>query len=454
VRRALILLLLWGGIQLLRPLEATHGASSQTLLVFGFLILAAYTVGEIATTVQLPKVTGYLAAGLLFGPSALGVVSLHAIADLAPVSRLAVALIAFLAGAELRWSELRDRARPLLTMLGTELLLSFAAIMTLLVVARAYIPFLTGLLLPETLVLAALFAAVAIVHSPAVVMALLTETRARGPVARTTLGMVLVADIVVVLLFSGLLALARTAVPSTASSGGPSFGLVAWEIGGSLLVGAALGGAIALYMRFVKRELLMFAIVVAFFGSEISRLAHVEALLTLLVAGFVVENGTKQGAAELLHAMERSAAPVFVVFFALAGAAIIVRDVLLIWPIAVAIVVVRALAIRFGCQIGARLSRAGDVERRYVWMGLVAQAGVAIGLVAVISEAYPERGSQMATLFLAVIAINQLLGPVLSRVALKRSGEIEVGPGAKGREPGEDVRGHELTPATQAPSGP
>src|SRR5688500_11256592 len=130
--------------------------------------------------------------------------------------------------------------------------------------------------------------------------------------------------------------------------------------------------------------------------------------------------------------MERSAAPVFVVFFALAGAAIIVRDVLLIWPIAVAVVAIRALAIRFGCQIGARISRAGDVERRYVWMGLVAQAGVAIGLVAVVSDAYPERGSQTATLSLAVIAINQLLGPVLSRLALKKSGEIESGVSGQG----------------------
>jgi hypothetical protein len=256
--------------------------------------------------------------------------------------------------------------------------------------------------------------------------------------------MVLVADIIVVLLFSALLAVTRTAVPSTVSVGGPSLGMVAWEIGGSLLVGIALGAAIALYMRFVKRELLLFAIVVTFFGSEIARLAHVEVLLTLLVAGFVVENGTKQGAAELLHAMERSAAPVFVVFFALAGAAIIVRDVLLIWPIAVAIVAVRALAIRFGCQIGARWSNAADLERRYVWMGLVAQAGVAIGLVTVVSEAYPERGSQMATLFLAVIAINQLLGPILSRLALKRSGEIE-------SDSAVSVRASATTPSVEHP---
>jgi Kef-type K+ transport system membrane component KefB len=344
---------------------------------------------------------------------------------------LAVALIAFLAGAELRWAELRERARSLLTMLGFELALSFIAIVALLVGAREYVPFLDDTTVSEALVISALFASVAIVHSPAVVMALLTETRARGPVARTTLGMVLMADIVVVLLFSGLLAVARSTIPTSEAAPGPSAGEVAWEIGGSILVGATLGGAIALYMRFVKRELLLFAIVVAFLGSEIARLAHVEVLLTLLVAGFVVENGTKEGAEELLHAMERSAAPVFVVFFAVAGAAIIVRDVLLIWPIAVAIVVVRALAIRFGCQIGAKLSPAGRVEGRYVWMGLVAQAGVALGLVTVVSEAYPERGAQMATLFLAVIAINQLVGPVLSRIALARAGEIESGPGAE-----------------------
>ena len=431
MRRAVILVLLWGGMQLLLMLDRSdHPASSRTLLVFGFLILAAYTVGEIVTLFKLPKVTGYLFAGLLFGPSALGAVSMHSIADLAPVSRLAVAVIAVLAGAELRWAELRERARSLLTMLGFELALSFIAIVALLVGARGYVPFLDDTTVTEALVISALFASVAIVHSPAVVMALLTETRARGPVARTTLGMVLMADIVVVLLFSGLLAVARSTIPTSAEAVGPSAGEVAWEIGGSILVGAALGGAIALYMRFVKRELLLFAIVVAFLGSEIARLAHVEVLLTLLVAGFVVENGTKEGAVELLHAMERSAAPVFVVFFALAGAAIIVRDVLLIWPIAVAIVVVRALAIRFGCQIGAKLSPASTLEGRYVWMGLVAQAGVALGLVTVVSEAYPERGAHMATLFLAVIAINQLVGPVLSRIALAKSGEIESGPDA------------------------
>ncbi len=435
MRRVAILGLLFAGMQLIAPLHGEGpGAARQTLLLFGFLMLAAYTVGELATLVSLPRITGYLLAGMLFGPSLLGTVPQTVIGELALVNRLAIALIAFLAGAELRWSELRERGRAILTMLGTELVLAFVAIAGTLIALQRFVPFLEG---GWTIVLAlsALFAAIAIVHSPAVTMAMLTETRASGPVARTTLGIVLVADVVVVLAFSGVLAMVRAVVPAPGGGESISAGLVAWEIGGAVIVGAALGVAIALYLRFVQRELLMFAVVVTFFGAEIARLAHVETLLTLLVAGFVTENVSKNGAA-LLHAMERSAAPVFVVFFALAGATISLPELASLWPIALAIVGVRALAVWGGCHLGARWARTGDQERRYVWMGLVAQAGVAIGLVTVIAEAYPERGAQMRTLLLAVIAINQLVGPVLARFALVRSGETAEQAARPNSEPG------------------
>src|SRR5690606_969798 len=107
--------------------------------------------------------------------------------------------------------------------------------------------------------------------------------------------------------FSGVLSLARSLVP--APGGGEavlSAGMIAWEMLGALLVGALIGGGVALYMRFVKREMMLFAIVVAFLGAEIARIAHVETLLTLLTAGFLVENATKADGRELLHAMERS----------------------------------------------------------------------------------------------------------------------------------------------------
>src|SRR5699024_9889795 len=126
MRRLVILLLLFGGMQLIIPL-GDPGQGSRVLLAFGFVILAAYTVGELATAIRLPKIVGYLAAGVVFGPYVLGPITMEAAARLDPINQLAVALIAFLAGAELRWSDVRDHGVALLKLMGTELTVSFLA---------------------------------------------------------------------------------------------------------------------------------------------------------------------------------------------------------------------------------------------------------------------------------------------------------------------------------------
>lgn len=459
MRRITILALLYIGILLIRPLAPPDaGIGAAALLVFGFLILGANTIGESAAAVSLPKITGYLLTGVAFGPSVLGVVSRGVIQELDPVNQLAIALIAFLAGAELPWGELRARGRMILTILGTELTLAFTGIVGLLVVLRNHVPFLQNGTMAQVLALSALFGAVAIVHSPAVVIALISETKARGPVARSTLGIVMVADVVVVLAFSAALAITRSVVPAVAGLGAGAAGAagsagagaagggvsavgLAWELGGSVLVGAVLGGFTSLYLRFVKRELMMFAIVIAFFGATIANLLHVEVLLTLMVAGFVTENvgSDRESAAELRNSMERSAAPVFVVFFALAGAAIDLRVLAEIWPLAFAVVAVRGSAVWGGTTLGSRWGGGNSAERRYTWMGLIAQAGVAIGLVRVVSDAYPSRGAAIQTLLLAVIAIDEVIGQVLFRLALVRAGEVGGEAGDRGGDTGEVV---------------
>ncbi len=424
MRRVIVLMLLYLLMQAVLPLgEGTPAA--LVLMAFGFLILGAYSVGELATTVRLPKIVGYLVAGLAVGPAALNFVSVPVMEQLAPVSELAIALIAFLAGAELQIDEVRKRGVLLLKMMTAELSVSFIGIVVVLVSLHHYLPFLDGAPWAEVIGFSILFASVAVVHSPAVTMALLSESGAKGVVARTTLGVVLLADVAVVLTFSGALALTRVLAPPT--SGGPvvSSWAVLWEIGGAVLVGAVLGAVVALYLRFIKRELFIFAILVAFFGAEIAGLLHVETLLTLLVAGFVAENAGGGEGEHLRHAMERAGAPVFVVFFALAGAKIKPEAVIQLWPLVIPIVVVRAAGIWAGTQLGAWWAKAEPAAAKYTWMGLISQAGVAIGLSSVVANVYPERGEEMRTLFLAIIAINETIGPILFRLSLLRSGEAK-----------------------------
>jgi Kef-type K+ transport system membrane component KefB len=422
MRRLVILALLLGGMQLVL-MAGPADARGQALLTFGFLILAAYTVGELAKQFHLPKIVGYLAAGAVFGPAVLGVVPETAVLQLDAVSNLAIALIAFLAGAELEWAELRRRGIALLRVTSTELGVTFVFIVCTLLVLRGHVPFLAGMNPVVMLTFAGLFASIAIVHSPAVTMALLTETGARGPVARTTLSVVLLADVVVVVVFSAALAAARALVPS-GTAGVGSFGATAWEIGGSIPVGIVIGGVVAMYLRFVRAELFLFAILVTLFGSEIARLLHVETLLTLLVAGFVAETFAPGSTGRALrHAMERSAAPVFVVFFALAGAKLDLGALSRLWPVVIPLVLARVAGIWVGTRLGARWAGLPPVERDSLWMGLVSQAGVAIGLVTVAGAVYPAAGGDMRTILLSVIAVNETMGAILFRRALIGAGE-------------------------------
>ncbi|MGH7467278.1 MAG: cation:proton antiporter [Longimicrobiales bacterium] len=424
MRAVFILLLLLGGMHQILPL-GQQGLGAETLLAFGFLILAAWTVAELVKPLRFPHIVAFLVAGIIFGPHGLGTVTADATARLNAVSQLAISMIAFLAGAELSVREVKERGVALLKIVSVEMLVTFTAVLGLLLYARPYLDFLTGLSPGSDVAFAILFAAVATAHSPAVTLAILSETRARGVVARTTLGAVLVSDVAVVLLVTAAVAAARFVSPP-ADLEVLSLANVSWQIGGALLVGSALGLAISAYIRFVHRELILFGVLIAFLGGEIARVAQVDVLLALIVAGFLTENlAPGNRGDELRVAMQRSAAPVFVVFFALAGAKIDLKLIASLGAILVPIFLVRALGIYAGTRIGAHWAGLPNPARRVVWMGLISQAGVAIGLATVVGEVYPGVGPIVRNTMLALIALNELIGPILFRRALVVAGEVE-----------------------------
>jgi Kef-type K+ transport system membrane component KefB len=430
VRRLIVLALLVGAMKLIEPLGVPGGAA-EALLTFGFLILAAYAAGELVAGFGLPKLVGYLLGGVVAGPSVLSTVTPTGVGQLAPVSDLAIAMIAFLAGAELRGEELRRRGKMLLQLTVSEVTVTFVLVVALLLVFKPLVPFLVDVPWRTAVIFAGLFASMAVIHSPAVTMAILTETRANGPVARTTLGVVLISDVVVVLLFTAMLALTQRMVPASGGAGAAVLPMV-WEVLGAVPIGAALGFAVAQALRVARGELLLFAVLVALFGQQVAALLHVEVLLTLLVAGFVAINTARDhtGSA-FLGAMERAAAPVFVVFFALAGTKLEVLQLAVLWPVVVPICVVRVVGIRAGLRLGAAVARVPHAPVAGVWQGLVSQAGVAIGLVTIAAETYPAAGEAMRTVLLSVIAVNETIGAIVFRRALVQAGEV-----GGGAEPG------------------
>jgi Kef-type K+ transport system membrane component KefB len=428
IRRLVVLVLLVGGAVLLEPLRVpTEGViAPRSLFLFGILLLTADTFGALAHDIGFPRLVGYLVAGLALGPSVLDIVPPGVLQDLSMMKQLAVGLIALLAGAELRIKDLVDRYRTIAWVLALQTAAVLVGLTLLILLLRTWVPFLQDLEVPPLLFVAFLFAAALTVNSPMVTLALLTETRADGPLAKTTLGVVLVADVLVILVFTVAFSLAQASLGGTTASAPEILLRLLSEVVGSILAGALVGGVLTLYLRFVRRELVVFAVVVVFATAAAAQTLHFELLLSLLVAGFLVENVAPVRAEPLVDMLHLMAVPVFVIFFAMAGADLRLQAFIALWPIVLTVALVRMGLIYAGSTAGARLGRAEPVVIRYAWTGLVSQAGVALGLATIVADRLPRLGLAMQTVIVGIIAFNESVGPVLFRTGLDRAGEIRV----------------------------
>src|SRR5919107_5073229 len=168
-------MLLVGGAVLLEPLRApTEGViAPRSLFLFGILLLPADTFGAIAHDLRLPRLIGYLVAGLALGPSATGIVPAGVLEDLGMMKRLAIGLIGLLAGAELRMTDLRQRYRLILVIMGLQTIAVAVVLASTTLLAREWIPFLQDLEAAALVSVAVLFAVVLTVNSPMVTLAML-----------------------------------------------------------------------------------------------------------------------------------------------------------------------------------------------------------------------------------------------------------------------------------------
>jgi len=428
IRRLVVLALLVGGALLLEPLRVpTEGViAPRSLFLFGILLLTADTFGALAHDLGFPRLVGYLVAGLALGPSVLDVVPPGVLQDLSMMKQLAVGVIALLAGAELRVKDLVERYRAIVWILALQTAAVLIGLTILILLLRPWVPFLQNLEVPSLLFVAFLFAATLTVNSPMVTLALLTETRADGPLAKTTLSVVLVADVLVILVFTVAFSLAQASLGGATASAPEILLRLLREVVGSILAGALVGGVLTLYLRFVRRELVVFAIVLVFATAAAAQALHFELLLSLLVAGFLVENVAPVRAEPLIEMLHVMAVPVFVVFFAMAGADLRLQTFVALWPIVLTVAVVRVGLVYAGSTAGARLGRAEPIVTRYAWTGLVSQAGVALGLATIVADRLPRLGLAMQTVIVGIIAFNGSVGPVLFRSGLDRAGEIRV----------------------------
>lgn len=444
VKRILIVLAVGALMQAVQTIESDRtagGRAASLVLGVGFVLVCAWFVGRLASSIGLPKLTGYLATGIVAGPAVLAYLDARTVADLGLVNGMAISLIALTAGSEMDFRSMRPLLRSIawisvIGVIGTALLL--AVVIFLL---RAQISFLNEMPIGTGLIVSLVLGVVVVAQSPAVVVAIRAETGADGPIARTALGVVVLADLVVIVLFAITSSMATAALSGTFDIG-LAIQRLAWELFGSLAIGVVLGGIIAAWQRFVGvRGLDLFVLATCFVSAEVGRRLHLDPLLLMLAAGLVVENVARRGE-ELRHAFEDASLPVYILFFTVAGASIHLEALPVVAIPAGILVVTRGAGLLVGSNVGARMAGASRDVQTFAGFGLLPQAGLAIALSLLFTRTFPAFGEAASALTLSIVAINELIAPAVFRMALLRSGEAAQSsastssPGASSSSPG------------------
>ncbi|MDE2856371.1 MAG: cation:proton antiporter [Chloroflexota bacterium] len=402
---------------------------------FAFIVLSAYQVGRLATVLHLPLISGYLLAGIFAGPFVLRFMSTSNVDALRFLDETSLAFIAFAAGSEMALDELRGRYRSIGWNTLTQIVAVYVICGAAIFLFADYIPFMRDLTPAGRMAAALLGGTILAARSPSSAIAIINEMRARGPFVKTVLGVTLVKDVLIVVLFALSTSIAATLLTGRSFDLGFIL-LVSFEVLASIGLGVLVAQVMKLVLRnhwedWLKIPILLFiGYLVFFFAGELRHWSHgnlpvellFEPLLICMVASFWLTNRSPYRS-ELRHLLHRVEMPIFVIFFTLIGGSLDIGIVMALLPITVAIFGARLLALFIGGYVGGTLAGDPPQFNRLTWMAYITQAGVGLGLAKEVALEFPQLGNDFTTLMVAVIVLSQLAGPPFFKFAIRMVGE-------------------------------
>ena len=381
------------------------------LLAFGVLIFVALLVGRLASLARVPRVTGYLLAGALVGPSFAELIGIppllsHAtVGKLAPISQVALALIVFSVGGNFRFTVLRRWVWRILMLVASDALVPFGLVLVATKLAGATMP------------VAVMLGIIAAATAPAATVMVIRECEADGEISHLMLALLGITNFVAIVAFQ---LVAHVVVTPDESWTHLGFKL-AVPIGLGALVGLVVSYWEQRIERLAERQLMTLAALVVCAGA--AGYLEVSILLTTLVAGIVVVNASPHER-RVFDDVQLVDYPFYVPFFALAGASLHLDALPHMGVIGIAYVLARAVGKVLGNNVGARLGRFGHTSERWLGIGMLAQAGVAVGFAAQLSQTWGETGRHVEALVLASVLVFEVVGPILTRTSLVHGGEV------------------------------
>jgi Kef-type K+ transport system membrane component KefB len=412
----------------------------NTLLVFGTLIGAGYLLGELAHKLRLPRVSGYIVAGLILNPEVSGFVSKSFLDSTASVTSLSLAVLTFAVGGTLALAPLKELGKGVLFIAIGE-----AELAALLVVAGCCLVLplfidVNGSYLTAVVPLALLLGSLASPTDPSATLAVIHQYKARGLVSFSIMAAAALDDAFGIINFSIATVVASMLITHT----GGSVGVLLEPfiaIFGSIAVGAAAGFGFHYIPRLLRSDsdgllvVVLFGLLALCYG--VSTLLNLDQLLATMSMGIVVVNfGVNRD--RIFRLLEEVVEPlIFVIFFTISG---MLLDFVVLWtylPLVLFFVLFRSVGKLTGAYLGARLGGAPLNVRRYAGWGLIPQGGIVIGLALILNQnpAFSDFSTILLSVIIGATVLHELVGPLTAKLAIQKSGEINLAPEAE-RRPG------------------
>ncbi|WP_462253249.1 cation:proton antiporter domain-containing protein [Ekhidna sp.] len=408
------------------------------VLIAGFFVIAisANQIAKAFQRVRLPLITGLIFTGLITGPYIIGLIPISAKSGLNFINEIALAFIAFAAGAELYLRELRSRISSIKWNTFGQLVVTFVLGTIAIFFLSDFIPYMAEMNNPAKIAISMITAAIFVARSPASAIAVINELRAKGPYVQTVMGVTVVKDFLVIILFSICISLSQVLISGTDFNFIELLILIL-ELGLSFVLGFFVYGFILKktlewrIRRYSKTALVLLigysAYLLSSFADEWSEAQFnhgilLEPLLICILASFHVTNYSKSRP-EFLKILEDVSIPIYVCFFTLTGATFALDQIGNVLGVALILFVVRTATMVIGGYTGGMLAKDPMKFNHLGWMPYMTQAGVALGLATVVSKEFPEWGPQFSTVIIALIVLNQFIGPPLFKWAIYKVGE-------------------------------
>jgi len=419
--------------------EASAGLPMLFTLVGAMLIVCFYA-GKLIKKTSLPSLIGYMLVGALFGPSfkhfGMEVFTESIQNSLSFITQVALGFVAFSIGSELSMKSLKRLGNGIVWIIFSE---SFAAFFVV-----------TGLIYAVTrdLPMALIFGSMAPASAPAGTVAIIQEYKAKGSLTQALYAVVGFDDGLAIIIFGFSAAIAKSLLmaetPGHVSEGffqmlkAPTLEIVL-----SIVVGTVLGFIFCQLVRFIKnsRDMLIIVFGVVMLGTGLSMMWHLSLILTNMVIGFVLINTRREALVHKVTAPLLEIMPLtFVLFFCLAGAHLQLSALPSLGVIGIAYIFGRSAGLIGGARLGATLGHVEEKIKKYVGLGILSQAGVAIGLALIVSSEFAglgavvdgvshgsRIGTKVITTITATCLVFEIIGPILAKYALGKAGELGKG---------------------------